>query len=63
MRMPLLSNAQVPTHSSNANVAGEKAPFTCFVSKLVTDLLSPPPSLFLFSNYKPIGTGRVCMGK
>lgn len=56
-------SAKVPTHSSTASMAGEKAPFTCFVSKLVTDLLLPPPSLFLCSNYKPTGTGRVCMGK
>lgn len=42
---------QVPTRPSNANEAGEKAPFTCFVSKHVTDLLFPtyPHDSFLFS--------------
>ena len=53
------ATTQVPTHSTNANIAGEKAPFTRFVSKLVTDLLLPPTpvsfSCFLITN--PLARG------
>ena len=68
MRMPLLFNAPPPHKCQPALqmptslVKRHHSP-ALYPNLLETYFYHLPPSLFLFSNYKPIGTGRVCMGK